>query len=112
MSFLGGDTVKKYEEKNDMTQYLSVGISDAALARFKRFCRDNFGTEVDEVPSEEGIFMKQSLSIVFYATFLFLLTNGIYLSKSDYENHDRHRHGAALYDDRVLAFHDAVSDFL
>ena len=82
MSFFGGDTVKKYEEKNDMTQDLSVGISDAALARFKRFCRDNFGTEVDEVPSEEGIFMKQSLSIVFYATFLFLLTNGIYLFKN------------------------------
>ena len=74
--------MKKHKEKTDMAQDLSAGISGVALARFKRFCRDNLGTDVDEVPSEEYIFMKQSLSIVFYATILFMMTNGLYLVKN------------------------------
>lgn len=74
--------MKKREDKTDLTQDLSAGISDAALARFKRFCKDALGTEVDEVPSEESIFMKQDLSIVYYATFLFIVTNGFYLVKN------------------------------
>ncbi len=76
------DTVKKYREKNDMARDLTVGIPDAALERFKRFCKKNFGTEIDVIPSEESIFMKQCLSIIYYATFLFLLTNGFYLVKN------------------------------
>ena len=78
----GRGIVKKHKEKTDMAQNLSAGISGVALARFKRFCRDNLGTDVDEVPSEEYIFMKQSLSIVFYATILFMMTNGLYLVKN------------------------------
>ena len=39
-------------------------------------------TKIDEVPSEESIFMKQSFSIVFFATVLFLMTNGFYFIKN------------------------------
>ena len=74
--------MKKYREKNDMARDLTVGIPDAALERLKRFCKKNFGTEIDVIPSEESIFMKQCLSIIYYATFLFLLTNGFYLVKN------------------------------
>lgn len=76
------EIVKKFEDKTAAVRDLSVGISDAAAARFKRFCREILGTEVDEVPSEESIFMRQSLAIVRYATILFLLTNGLYLVKN------------------------------
>ena len=34
------------------------------------------------MPSEQSIFMRQSLSIVFFATILFLITNGFYLVKN------------------------------
>ena len=74
--------MKKHREKNDMARDLTVGIPDAALERFRRFCKKNFGTEIDVIPSEESIFMKQCLSIIYYATFLFLLTNGFYLVKN------------------------------
>ncbi len=60
----------------------SVWISDASFARFKSFCNNILGINVDEVPSEQSIYMKQNLSIVFYATILFLLTNGFYLVKN------------------------------
>lgn len=76
------EIVKKFEDKTAAARDLSVGISEAAAARFKRFCREILGTEVDEVPSEESIFMRQSLAIVRYATILFLLTNGLYLVKN------------------------------
>ena len=53
-----------------------------AFSRFKSFCKNILGTKVDEIPSEESIFMRQSLSIVFYATIIYLLTNGLYLVKN------------------------------
>ena len=74
--------MKKYEEKPGVTQDLFCWVSDAAFARFQSFCRNVLGTEVDELPSEQSIFMRQSLSIVFFATILFLLTNGLYLVKN------------------------------
>ena len=74
--------MKKYEEKPGVTQDLFCWVSDAAFARFHSFCRNVLGTEVDELPSEQSIFMRQSLSIVFFATILFLLTNGLYLVKN------------------------------
>ena len=78
------DVVKRQrqEDKTGITQDLSLEISGKALERFKSFCRNILGTQVDEVPSEQSIFMKQSLSIVYYATILFLLTNGFYLVKN------------------------------
>ena len=74
--------MKKYEEKPGVKQDLFCWVSDAAFARFQSFCRNVLGTEVDELPSEQSIFMRQSLSIVFFATILFLLTNGLYLVKN------------------------------
>ena len=73
---------QRQEDKTGITQDLSLEISGKALERFKSFCRNILGTQVDEVPSEQSIFMKQSLSIVYYATILFLLTNGFYLVKN------------------------------
>lgn len=60
----------------------SLWISDEAFARFQSFCGKSLGTRVDAVPSAQSIFMKQNLSIVFFATILFLLTNGLYLVKN------------------------------
>lgn len=60
----------------------SLWISDEAFARFQSFCGKGLGTRVDAVPSAQSIFMKQNLSIVFFATILFLLTNGLYLVKN------------------------------
>lgn len=60
----------------------SIWISDEAFARFQSFCGKILGTRVDAVPSAQSIFMKQNLSIVFFATILFLLTNGLYLVKN------------------------------
>lgn len=60
----------------------SIWISDEAFARFQSFCSKILGTRVDAVPSAQSIFMKQNLSIVFFATILFLLTNGLYLVKN------------------------------
>lgn len=74
--------MKKNEEKPVILQDFSFGISDAANSRFKCFCKNILGANVDEIPSEQSIFTKQSLSIVFYATILFLLTNGFYLIKN------------------------------
>ena len=74
--------MKKYQEKNDITKNLACWISDAAFARFKSFCSNVLGRDIDKVPSEQSIFMRQSLSIVFFATILFLITNGFYLVKN------------------------------
>lgn len=61
---------------------LSFDLPSSAAGRFKPFCANVLGVNVDDAPCEQGIFMKQCLSIVFYATILFLLTNGIYLVKN------------------------------
>ena len=72
----------KYTDTAAVTQELSPSMSDMAFARFKSFCSRILGTQVDEIPTTQSIFMKQNLAIVFYGTFLFLLTNGFYLVKN------------------------------
>lgn len=74
--------MEKYKDKSVITKDLSRWSSNAAFARFKSFCDNVLGTNVDEVPTEQSIFMRQSLSIVFFATILFLITNGFYLVKN------------------------------
>lgn len=75
-------TIEKYEDSAAITRDISLGVSDTALSRFRSFCRNVLGINIDNVPSEQSIFMKQCFSIVFYATILFLLTNGFYLVKN------------------------------
>ena len=72
----------KYTDTAAVTQELSPSMSDMAFARFKSFCSRILGAQVDEIPTTQSIFMKQNLAIVFYGTFLFLLTNGFYLVKN------------------------------
>ncbi len=74
--------MKKQEDQFGIESDVLCLMPDMAATRFKSFCRNVLGTRVDEVPSEQGIFMRQSLSIVFFATILFLLTNGLYLVKN------------------------------
>lgn len=72
----------KYTDTAAVMQELSPSMSDMAFARFKSFCSRILGAQVDEIPTAQSIFMKQNLAIVFYGTFLFLLTNGFYLVKN------------------------------
>ena len=74
--------MEKYKDKSVITKDMFRWSSNAAFARFKSFCDNVLGTKVDEVPTEQSIFMRQSLSIVFFATILFLITNGFYLVKN------------------------------
>lgn len=74
--------MKKREDKTGITQSVLCWTSDTAEAKFKSFCHTVFDAEFDELPSEQSIFMRQSLSIVFFATILFLITNGFYLVKN------------------------------
>lgn len=74
--------MEKYKDKSVITKDLFRWSSNAAFARFKSFCDNVLGTKVDEVPTEQSIFMRQSLSIVFFATIIFLITNGFYLVKN------------------------------
>lgn len=74
--------MRKQEDRADITRSASFWISDAAAARFKSFCDQILNIRLDEVPTEQSIFTRQSFSIVFYATILFLMTNGLYLVKN------------------------------
>ena len=74
--------MRKQEDRADITRSASFWISDAAVARFKSFCDQILNIRLDEVPTEQSIFTRQSFSIVFYATILFLMTNGFYLVKN------------------------------
>ena len=69
-------------DRADIAQDVSFWISDVAFTRFKSFCDHIIGIRIDEVPTEQSIFMRQNFSIVFYASILFLLTNGFYLVKN------------------------------
>lgn len=74
--------MRKREDKYCIPENLFCWSSDVAYERFKSFCSNVLETAIDNVPSEESIFMKQSFSIIFFATFLFLLTNGFYCIKN------------------------------
>ena len=72
------------QQKNNevITKDLSLEVSPAAASRFKSFCKTVLKADVDDTPSQQSIFMRQSLSIVYYATIVFLITNGFYLVKN------------------------------
>lgn len=74
--------MKKREDRFGIAQEVFCQSSDTASARFKSFCENVLGEKVDEVPSEQSIFTRQSFSIVFFATIIFTLTNGFYLVKN------------------------------
>lgn len=74
--------MRKREDRFGIAQEVFCQSSDTASARFKSFCANVLGEKVDEVPSEQSIFMRQSFSIVFFATIIFTLTNGFYLVKN------------------------------
>lgn len=72
------------QQKNNevITKDLSLEVSPAAVSRFKSFCKTVLKADVDDTPSRQSIFMRQSMSIVYYATIVFLVTNGFYLVKN------------------------------
>lgn len=72
------------QQKNNevITKDLSLEVSPAAVSRFNSFCKTVLKTDLDDTPSQQSIFMRQSLSIVYYATIVFLITNGFYLVKN------------------------------
>ena len=74
------------QQKNNevITKDLSLEVSPAAVSRFKSFCKTVLKADVDDTPSQQSIFMRQSMSIVYYATIVFLVTNGFYLVKTSY----------------------------
>ena len=74
--------MERRRDRADVAQDVSFWISDVAFTRFKSFCDHVLGIRIDEIPSEQSIFMKQNFSVVFYASILFLLTNGFYLVKN------------------------------
>lgn len=77
-----GVVMKKHEDKFGIGNDSYFWISGVAFERFRSFCVNILGIKIDDVPSEQGIFMKQNFSIIFFATILFLLTNGFYLVKN------------------------------
>lgn len=72
------------QQKNNevITKDLSLEVSPAAVSRFKSFCKTVLKADLDDTPSQQSIFMRQSMSIVYYATIVFLVTNGFYLIKN------------------------------
>ena len=74
--------MERQRDRVDIAQDVSFWISDMAFTRFRSFCDHILGIRIDEVPTEQSIFMRQNFSIVFYASILFLLTNGFYLVKN------------------------------
>lgn len=100
-------------DRADIVRDVSLGISGAALARFRGFCDRVLGIRIDEVPTEQSIFMRQNYSIVFCAVVLFLLTNGFYLVKNIImKTMLPPRHDTALHDGRCVPGDAAFYDFL
>ncbi len=77
--------MRKQEDRADITRSASFWISDAAAARFKSFCDQILNIRLDEVPTEQSIFTRQSFSIVFYATNL-VFDDQWALSGQEYRN--------------------------
>lgn len=65
-----------------LTKRLSDALPEAVSARLQHFCAQVLGKQTGALPSVQGIFMKQNLSVLVYATIVFLLTNGFYLVKN------------------------------
>ena len=57
--------MRNRDERFGIAQEVFCQSSDTASARFKSFCANVLGEKVDEVPSEQFVFMRQSFSIVF-----------------------------------------------
>ena len=74
--------MERRRDRADVAQDVSFWMSDMAFSRFRSFCDQVLGIRIDEIPSEQSILMKQNFSVVFYASILFLLTNGFYLVKN------------------------------
>jgi len=74
--------MERRRDRADVAQDVSFWMSDMAFSRFRSFCDQVLGIRIDEIPSEQNILMKQNFSVVFYASILFLLTNGFYLVKN------------------------------
>ena len=74
--------MERRRDRADIAQDVSFWMSGMAFSRFRSFCDQVLGIRIDEIPSEQSILMKQNLSVVFYASILFLLTNGFYLVKN------------------------------
>lgn len=75
------EPMKENGNRTYLTQGLSCWISDIAFSRFRSFCNHVLGVRIDELPSEQSIFMRQNFSIILCAAVLYLLTNGFYLVK-------------------------------
>lgn len=76
------EPMKENGNRTYLTQGLSCWISDIAFSRFRSFCNHVLGVRIDELPSEQSIFMRQNFSIILCAAVLYLLTNGFYLVKN------------------------------
>ena len=76
------DHMKERGDKTYLAPDLSRWISDIAFSRFRSFCSHILGVKIDEIPSEQSIFMRQNFSIILYAAILYLFTNGFYLVKN------------------------------
>ena len=74
--------MKRDNDHLRMTKRLSDAMPEAVSARLQHFCAQVLGKQTGALPSVQGIFMKQNLSILVYATIVFLLTNGFYLVKN------------------------------
>ena len=74
--------MERRRDRADVAQDMSFWMSDMAFSRFRSFCDQVLGIRIDKIPSEQSILMKQNLSVLFYASILFLLTNGFYLVKN------------------------------
>ena len=74
--------MKRDNDHLRMTKRLSDAMPEAVSARLQHFCAQVLGKQTGALPSVQGIFMKQNLSILVHATIVFLLTNGFYLVKN------------------------------
>ena len=68
--------MERRRDRADVAQDVSFWMLDMAFSRFRSFCDQVLGIRIDKIPSEQSILMKQNFSVVFYASILFLLTNG------------------------------------
>ena len=61
------EPMKENGNRTYLTQGLSCWISDIAFSRFRSFCNHVLGVRIDELPSEQSIFMRQNFFRSYYA---------------------------------------------